>query len=174
MNHAIPIPRLAFAPLLAVAIVSQACAQRPQLAPDTVMHATTCYALSYVPDTAGYYLPAFVQLIDDASAKQGSPRYHAARWRGGAVQSRHVHESFKLSAGTARWRQRGDSLVIETDPVLQAFLIRLQRLDTTAAPAASDSRAGAGSWRGRGVAYLGDGPAYVEGDVFGSTTACDP
>lgn len=176
MKHAIPVRRFALAQVLtlAITIVSDVGAQQqPQSARDTQPHTCTCYELSYAPDTLSYYLPALVQLIDDAGATHGSRLSHVAGWRGGGVQRQDLRESFKLSSGTARWRQRGDSLFIEMDPVLRTFIIRLQRLDTAAARAASHARARPVSWRGRAFAYPADGPPYLEGDVFVSTVACD-
>ena len=173
MNHATLIQRLAFAHMLALIIVGDACAQQqPEAVGAPATHAYPCYRLSYSPDTVGYYLPALVQLIDEG-ATPGSGPHRFARWQGGDVQRQSVRESFKLSIGSANWRQWGDSLLIESHTGLPLMSIQLRRLDRAAAPATSNARADVRAWKGRAFASLNDGPDHMEGDVSVVKASCD-
>ena len=172
MNHATVVQRLAFAQVLTLITVAVACAQQqPRVAQATMPHAYACYQLSYKPDSVGYYLPALVQLVDDGLTLESRP-YQLARWRGGDVQRQSLRDGFKLSSGSANWRQWDDSLLITSHTGMPQMSIHLRRVGT-AASAASNARADGIVWSGRAVAYPDDVSDRVEGDVSAVTASCD-
>ena len=170
MTHATALQRLATC-LLMLVVIGDACAQQPpRVAPATTPPAGECYQLSYSPDTVGYYLPAFVELVaNDTTLKY----WFVARWQGGDVQRPNVRESYKVSGGTAMWNLWRDSIRIESHTGLRQMSIHVGRLDPTSALPVSPSRAEVMTWKGWALAALDDGPDHVEGDVSFATVSCD-
>lgn len=169
MKLATVLQRLSATCLISLVIIGDACAQQPRLAPASMPLGGSCYRLSYSPDSLGYHLPALIELVSDGGYWFARP----VRWQPGDVQRPTVRESYKLSNGTAVWRQRGDSLFIESMPGVHLMQIHVRRIAPASAYPVSDARAEVVSWKGRAYAYFNDATDHVEGDVSFSKASCD-